>query len=66
MNHAQQALYYINCILSTLGIAASLYVLGWVDHELHLIIGSTTFLLFLGLLVGSAINYNKQTNKTKD
>lgn len=57
-------LYYINAILSTVGIAASFYVLGWVDHPNHGIIGTTTFILFLGLLLGTVINYNKTLNRT--
>lgn len=56
-------LYYINVILSTVGIAASFYVLGWVDHPNHTIIGATTFVLFLGLLLGTVINYNKTSNR---
>lgn len=56
-------LYYINVILSTLGIAASFYVLGWVEHENHTVIGSTCFLVFFALLVGSVINYNMKQNK---
>lgn len=57
-------LYCINVILSTIGIATSFYVLGWVDHPNHGIIGTTTFILFLGLLLGTVINYNKTSNRT--
>jgi FtsH-binding integral membrane protein len=59
----EKVLYYINVILSTFGIVASFYVLGWVEHENHTIIGSTCFLLFFGLLVGCVINYNTKQNK---
>ncbi|MNE96127.1 hypothetical protein D3C80_1942930 [compost metagenome] len=58
-----KTMYYINCVLSAAGIVGSLYVLGWVDHENHTIIGSTCFLLFLSLLVGSVINYNVISNR---
>lgn len=64
MNYKIQ--HYINSVLSAAGIVGSLYVIGWVDHENHVIVGATCFLLFLGLLVGSVINYNVQSNKTKD
>ena len=66
MTPARKIMHYINCTLSTVGIATSLYVIGWVDHPQHIIIGTTSFLLFLSLLVGSVINYNKQTNTIKD
>lgn len=60
-----KTLHYINCVLSTSGLIASLYVLGWVDHENHVIVGTFCFILFLAGLLASTINYNVKTNKSK-
>jgi FtsH-binding integral membrane protein len=66
MNKLTSRLYYINVTLCTIGIIFSFYVLGWIEHENHTLIGSTCFVVFLGLLLGSVINYNKASNRTKD
>lgn len=61
-----KTLHYINCLLSTSGLIGSLYVLGWVDHENHVIVGTLCFILFLAGLIASTINYSvQQSNKTK-
>lgn len=53
----------INVILSTAGLIGSLYILGWVPHENHVIIGFSCFILFLILLIGTTLNYTNVLGK---
>lgn len=58
--------HHINVILCAAGLIGSLYILGWVPHENHVIIGFSCFILFLILLIGTTLNYTNVIGKIKN